>query len=459
MHLKRADRKLVGKIVGWSAALAVALVATLNIVSYINRPLDLMLLIDGKEICRVEDRTVVDEALLLLDEKLEADGIIYTDKDSISYKFVSSSSKEVADVNECMQLIYENSFEDYSRAYMISFDGKDIAACPTYSDAEIVISALKDKIAELVKENGSSNSSVELTTDIGIRSVFCEKSKIDSADSICKYLNGTPDSDTSDRVPAIGGADGSSGNYLPKDEEDSIKNENSFSFNMNGIYSAIGFNTVELKNFTEILPFETERIESDEYYIGHTVIESEGQNGVAENTYEITSKGDEEISRVLVSSTVISRPVKHIEIIGTKPLPEPVPTGSFIWPVECKFTITSYFGTTRDEFEDYFGFHSGLDIAGTKIGEPIYAADGGTVIFAGNRGNYGIMVKIQHEDGVVTFYSHMKNFCVKEGDKVYKGQKIGEVGMTGLTTGPHLHFEVRINDKVQNPMNYLPKRK
>lgn len=67
-------------------------------------------------------------------------------------------------------------------------------------------------------------------------------------------------------------------------------------------------------------------------------------------------------------------------------------------------------------------------------------------------------MKIRHEDGVETYYAHMRSIDVKVGDKVYKGQKIAEIGMTGVTTGPHLHFEVRIDGKTVNPVNYLPKR-
>jgi murein DD-endopeptidase MepM/ murein hydrolase activator NlpD len=99
-----------------------------------------------------------------------------------------------------------------------------------------------------------------------------------------------------------------------------------------------------------------------------------------------------------------------------------------------------------------------LDLAGPELGEPIYAADGGEVIFAGDNGSYGLMVKIRHEDSVMTYYAHMNALSVKVGDRVYKGQKIGEIGRTGKVTGVHLHFEVRIDGKTVDPLNYLPKK-
>jgi murein DD-endopeptidase MepM/ murein hydrolase activator NlpD len=89
----------------------------------------------------------------------------------------------------------------------------------------------------------------------------------------------------------------------------------------------------------------------------------------------------------------------------------------------------------------------------------IYAADGGVVTFAAYSGTYGLLVKITHENGVETRYAHMDRIDVKAGDRVYQGQPLGTMGITGRVTGPHLHFEVRINGNPVNPRNYLPKTK
>ncbi|MCL1874403.1 MAG: M23 family metallopeptidase, partial [Clostridiales bacterium] len=90
-----------------------------------------------------------------------------------------------------------------------------------------------------------------------------------------------------------------------------------------------------------------------------------------------------------------------------------------------------------------------------KKGTPIYAAESGKVIFASYSGGYGNLVKIDHGDGLHTWYAHMSKFSVKVGDSVSKGQQVGAIGTTGRTTGPHLHFEVRINGTAYNPLNYL----
>lgn len=98
--------------------------------------------------------------------------------------------------------------------------------------------------------------------------------------------------------------------------------------------------------------------------------------------------------------------------------------------------------------------HYGIDIA-SKTGTPIYAADGGKVVYAGYKGNYGYLVEIDHGNGFKTRYAHCSKILVKVGDKVYKGQHIANVGNTGRSTGPHLHFEVLKNGKNQNPANYV----
>lgn len=98
--------------------------------------------------------------------------------------------------------------------------------------------------------------------------------------------------------------------------------------------------------------------------------------------------------------------------------------------------------------------HTGLDIA-TSTGTPIQAAASGTVTFAGYKGSYGNMIVITHANGIQTYYGHCSALYVSAGATVSKGQKIGAVGSTGNSTGPHLHLEVRVNGVAYNPQNYV----
>ena len=99
--------------------------------------------------------------------------------------------------------------------------------------------------------------------------------------------------------------------------------------------------------------------------------------------------------------------------------------------------------------------HEGIDI-GAPEGAPIYAASAGTVSFAGVMGGYGNMMLVDHGGGVVTAYAHQSSFFVGVGQSVSAGQQIGSVGSTGASTGPHLHFEVRVGGAPNDPLGYLP---
>lgn len=123
------------------------------------------------------------------------------------------------------------------------------------------------------------------------------------------------------------------------------------------------------------------------------------------------------------------------------------------WPVEGGW-VSSGFGERIDPFTGQPSVHEGVDIA-ARFGGPITAMGEGVVTFAGDKIGYGLMVEITHESGLVTRYGHTSAIAVKQGDKVTRGQKIANVGTSGRSTGPHLHFEVVRNNLPVNPIAYL----
>ena len=122
-------------------------------------------------------------------------------------------------------------------------------------------------------------------------------------------------------------------------------------------------------------------------------------------------------------------------------------------PVEGGWLSSSY-GWRIDPFTGQKSFHEGLDFP-TETGTPIVAAASGKVIFADVHPQYGKMVEIDHGNGLLTRYAHCSMLLVKEGDLVVRGQRVAAVGSTGRATGPHLHFEVRLNGVPQNPARFL----
>ena len=141
-------------------------------------------------------------------------------------------------------------------------------------------------------------------------------------------------------------------------------------------------------------------------------------------------------------SSVLPQPSKKIS-------PEPRWNGKarFAWPL--KGIVTSRFGPRNGSF------HDGIDI-GAPIGTPVRVAADGQVIYSGVLRGYGNVIIVRHGQGYVTVYAHNKANSVKEGESVRRGQKIAEVGTSGRTTGPSLHFEVRKNNLARNPLPYLP---
>lgn len=124
-----------------------------------------------------------------------------------------------------------------------------------------------------------------------------------------------------------------------------------------------------------------------------------------------------------------------------------------VLPASMEF-ISSGFGYRSDPFTGEAALHAGLDFAG-PYGAPIYAAAKGIVSFAGVRQGYGNCIEIDHGNGLVTRYAHMSAFRAHVGQNVAAGTQIGAIGSTGRSTGPHLHFEVRINDQPVNPRPFL----
>ncbi|MGE3691396.1 MAG: M23 family metallopeptidase [Novosphingobium sp.] len=122
-------------------------------------------------------------------------------------------------------------------------------------------------------------------------------------------------------------------------------------------------------------------------------------------------------------------------------------------PASLEF-ISSGFGYRADPFTGGSAFHAGLDFKG-PIGAPIYSAAKGVVSFVGQRSGYGNCVEIDHGNGLMTRYAHMSAFRAREGQDVEPGTIVGLIGSTGRSTGPHLHFEVRIHDQAVNPRPFL----
>lgn len=161
---------------------------------------------------------------------------------------------------------------------------------------------------------------------------------------------------------------------------------------------------------------------------------------------------DEEYNELMATSERIANMIRNLESGGTISSSSIVSSG-YAWPIAGE--ITSPFGWRVHPVFGTEKFHTGLDIA-ADYGDPIVAANSGTVIYADWMGGYGNAVMIDHGGGIVTLYGHNSSLAVYDGQQVAKGQIIAYAGSTGYSTGPHCHFEVRIHGEVTDPLDYLP---
>ena len=209
---------------------------------------------------------------------------------------------------------------------------------------------------------------------------------------------------------------------------------------------------VQQERYVQDLQYDIVYTDDSSMYQGDTKITSAGSYGKADVVASVTYVNGEEVERTVLSSVTLREPVTEQQLRGTKERPSWYPTGTFRWP--CTGRVTSTFGGRRSPGGIGSTNHKGIDIANRKS-TPIYAADGGTVTYAGWMSGYGYLVRIDHHNGYVTYYGHNSSLLVSSGQHVYKGQQIAKMGSTGNSTGNHCHFEVRLNGVPKNPLNYI----
>ena len=144
-------------------------------------------------------------------------------------------------------------------------------------------------------------------------------------------------------------------------------------------------------------------------------------------------------------------PIGGLQLVSTGGLGDLTSTPS-LWPVIGH--LTGSFGERMDPFSGEGAFHTGVDIA-AQYGDAVRVSADGIVIEAGDRSGYGRLVVVDHGFGVTTWYGHLSSFNVMVGEQIKRGDTIQNVGVSGRSTGPHVHYEVRINGASVNPMRYL----
>lgn len=225
-------------------------------------------------------------------------------------------------------------------------------------------------------------------------------------------------------------------------------------------HSQLTVQTIRYVTYNDIIPYSTKRTNTDTLYENSTSVKQKGVNGSNEIVSEIREVNGIETSRTIIKTKRIKDPINQQILVGTKKI---APSGKFIWPLPSSKNayVSSSYGwrTLRGKRN----FHRGIDLAGTGYGSEIYASDGGKVVAAGwDKNGLGNYVRIDHGNGIETYYGHCSKIAkgIKPGVKVYQGQLIAYVGSTGNSTGNHLHFAIydQNADSFMDPLPYIKRK-
>jgi len=199
------------------------------------------------------------------------------------------------------------------------------------------------------------------------------------------------------------------------------------------------------------IAYETDYIDTDLKKSGYEKVVCTGSTGTGIAYYELVYINEELVQKNFISKDTVVQPEPEVVERGVLSAEKTVNSiGVLTFPYPGR--ISSYFGSRS------LGYHEGIDIiaySGNCYGDDVYAAADGVVTFAGTNAGYGTVVFIDHGEGLVTGYAHLSSMSMKEGDIVKTGDVVGQIGTTGRVTGPHLHFEVQLNEVKVDPMLFL----
>ncbi len=446
-------RRLTGPL---SFLLVSGIVGVGLVVSTVYTP-SYVVTVDGTAVGAVSDPSVFEAAVERVERR--ASDILGYDYDlghEVSYDFALSERSGVRSSDSFDDFLFDQ-IGEIMESYVLTVNGKFIGASQDRAELTAMLEAIQ---APYLTENTTSAAFVE---DVSITSrytpVDVEQDLGDMREVLTANTSGettyeVQKGDTFMQIALDNGMTMEELEALNPDVDVNVIYIGQI-LNVKEIIPYLSVTTTDTEVYTEAIPSPIEEVPDDSMYQGDTRVIDAGSEGVSQVTASVTYVNGHERERNVTESVTVTEPTTKVIAVGTVPRPKTLPTGHFIWPVYG--TITSNFGY-RYIFGSY-SYHSGLDIA-LAYGSPIAAADGGTVIWAGTGSgstwSYGNYVIIDHGNGMQTYYAHCSSLAVSVGEKVYQGQTIAYVGSTGRSTGPHCHFQVKINGTTVNPLPYLP---
>ena len=427
------------------------------------------ILVDGKRFAFIRAKTMTTEEFnLLLQAKLkERYGKNVEINEKVELKPSHATKKSIS---ENVDLVIADLCDVLSvkgECGAIMINGKRTAVLKNTFEAEQV---LKDVLSHYTPDVGKGDEDkvigVEFTDDVSVEPYYTDDDAVLSTVQAYELMTQTKES-TYDYVVKAGDSFNAIANKFSITEDDLLALNPDITEQTKTLLQigqkikvttqvpVYGISTVMRETVEETIPIPEEEIENLKQYKTYKQIISEGSEGKKLAAYKVYYENGIEVRR---------EPDPENDVIETEAVPRKVEvgvldksadvraaTGNFQYPVHEDAYFSSPFGNRNYGS----GRHFGIDIA-APAGTPVFASDGGRVIQAGwNGGGYGNWVVIDHENGFKSVYAHNSAVIVHTGQHVHQGQLLALVGSTGDSTGNHLHFEIRVNNKPQDPLTLL----
>ena len=405
---------------------------------------------NGKVLGYISDESVYNSAVQMLRQRIPDSSEEYKSTLTPTYSMAAVGQNMQMDSEQLCEAILADS-ENVESAYGLYIDGELCAAVKSYGDIQFIMQTFLDKY-----KTGAKGETVSFVGETEVVSGLFDTDKIVSSEDFAETISTertetqiytVKDGDTAQSIANV--YDMTYSRLMELNENLNDTPAAGSSVLVEKVLPVLAVQTVRTETVTETIKYTKKTVKDNTQYVGYSKCTTKGQNGKRRIVQQVTEVNGVQVSREVLSSEVIVKPVNAVYTVGTKKASK-VGSGSFTWPVPGVRTISSPYGYRWGRL------HAGVDISTTGVyGRTVVAADSGTVTVKNSPSGYGLHIIISHGNGYSTCYAHLSAVNVSTGQTVAKGQAIGKVGNSGSSTGPHLHFEIRVNNSPKNPMNYF----
>ena len=338
----------------------------------------------------------------------------------------------------------------YTNAYMISVDGEPFVPVTCPDELDRVIDFLKEEYLAYTEDRSANILEVALLEELALVEQTAALADLYTAEEIVTLLTEKEDNPVENGMETVVASRSTTDSRYMSERSTYFSHSRQFTESVPveaysaSLTSDISLSVRIVEEITEIekIPFEVEYVEDRDMLITESEVASPGLEGEKEVVIQIVTENGEEVERIITSELITEEPQAQVEKIGLKEPPPPIGSGRLVWPVQGQGIVYNGFSSS----------HPAIDIH-IDHGTNVLAADDGVVTYSGYGGTQGNYL-ILHHGAFWTLYLHNSEHLVRQGERVTRGQVIAKVGATGRAFGPHLHFEVRVDDGTRKWHSY-----